>query len=143
MLNSEDYLPKYIIMLPDKNIIKDVHFGGFGCKVIFKKLLTWSCKAIETVLDIRKADLKSRRAGAILVDYEPMLLWTKMVPRPFIKTDDGFIFAQCNTFNAVLESVVSKAKSATMIKLSLANEKLFSTSQEISLVLGFRKSGGN
>ena len=60
-LNAEIYLPSHIFILPDKDIIEDVHFGGFGCKIIFERLLQWLTKNIELVLDIRKSDLKANR----------------------------------------------------------------------------------
>ena len=37
--NEAHHLPKYIIILPDKDLIEAVHFGGFRCKFIFEHII--------------------------------------------------------------------------------------------------------
>ena len=56
-LNHEDHLPKYLIIIPDKNIIEYVNFGGFRCKKIFDKLLDWILININESINLRKEDL--------------------------------------------------------------------------------------
>ena len=118
-LNVEEHLPKIIIIMFDMNLIEEVNFGGFGCKTIFEKLLQWLAKNLEITLEVQKSDLKSKGRGAIPRDDEPSLLWMKMLTRPFIKSDKGFIFAQCNTFNAYLASMMSKIKNSQVIDVTL------------------------
>ena len=78
-------MPKYIIFLLDKDLIEAVQFGSFGCKTIFEQTLNWLASNMEQVLKIRKDDLKSKRAGSLLEEDQPKIVWVKMVIRPFIK----------------------------------------------------------
>ena len=122
-LNEEVILPKYIIILPDKDLIEEANFGGFGCKVIFESMLHWIATNVERVLEIRKDDLKSKRAGAILTDDEPSIVWVKMLTRPFIRiTDKGFVFAQRHTFNKLMDSILPKYRNTSVIGFQINDE---------------------
>ena len=51
---------------------------------------------------------------------EPVICWMKMITRPFIQnTDKGFVFAQCNTFNAILSSIVTKMNNHYVLNVQL------------------------
>ena len=52
-LNKDDYLPRYIIIVLDKDLIEAVHFGSFGCKVIFEKTIDWLAKNLENTIETR------------------------------------------------------------------------------------------
>ena len=109
-------MPKYVVFLPDKDIIEAAHHYGFGCKQVFSKILTWFGSHIETALEVCKDDLCGKRPGAFLQDAT--IIWVKMIARPFIHTaEKAFIFAQCNTFNSVLQSVMHRFANTRVISL--------------------------
>ena len=116
---------KYLLFLPDKDIIEAVHHGGFGCKFIFEKILTWMMANIEEALEVRKEDLNTKRAGALFQsEFYPKIIWTLMPGRPYItNTNKGYVFAQRNTFNAVLTSVTNKFKNFTTLDVALPDDR--------------------
>ena len=65
-LNENDWVPCYMILLPDWDLIEDSKHFGFGCKVVFQDMISWLCKNIEAVLEVRKDDLRKKNKGAIL-----------------------------------------------------------------------------
>ena len=109
-INEKDFLPRYVIIIPGKDIIESSRQAGFGCKVVFKKTLFWLMQQMETVLSLRKEDIKGKKQGALFAaEYFPKIVWMTMSIRPFIKnTDKGFVFAQCKTFNLILKAMVPK-----------------------------------
>ena len=105
-INEANHLPKYILILLDKDLIEFIQFGGFGYKIIFEKTIDWLSREIENAIATRKEDLKLVRAGAF-EPGEPQIIWVKMLVRPFIKaTNRGYIFAQCHTFNGIMQNTI-------------------------------------
>ena len=135
-LNAKDHLPTLIVLLPDKEIIEEACFGGFGCKVVFEKSLNWLASNIKTALDIRKDDLKVKNAGALLDDISPHIVWIKMLTRPYISnTDKGYVFAQCNTYNEILSSMVSKFKNSLVMDIPFPQDRnLFDLTGRVTAV---------
>ena len=128
MNDKERKLPKYIIILPDKDIIEAAQQSGFRCKVLFHYMINWLVRNIDEETQDRKEKLKKKRLGAVLCESDPKIIWVKMVVRPFIKNaEKSYIFAQCNTFNAILEAELSNFRSMHLIKPNApaANEDLF------------------
>ena len=54
---NRDHLPKYIIIALDKDLIEEVKFGGFGCKIVFGRTITWLCDNIHQALSTRIDDM--------------------------------------------------------------------------------------
>ena len=115
-LNENLWLPKYLVFLPDHDLIETARHFSFGCKIVFNTILTWLGNQIESTIQTRKDDLCGKRAGAL--NEEVRIIWVKMVPRPFIhQMDKSFVFAQCNTFNSILQSVMGKYSNTEIISL--------------------------
>ena len=115
-LNENPWLPRYVIFLLDKDIIEVAHHNGFGCKQVFAKILTWFGLHIESAFEVRKDDLCGKRSGAFLQDAT--IIWVKMVARPYIRSaEKTFVFAQYNTFNSVLQSVMHRFANTRVISL--------------------------
>ena len=105
-INEADHLPRYIIIMLDKDLIEFIQFGGFSCKVGFEHTIEWLSRMIENAINTRKEDLKLVKVGA-LEPGEPCIIWVKMLIRPFIKvTNKGYVFSQCHTFNTILQSTI-------------------------------------
>ena len=108
-LNEQDYLPSYIIIALDKDMVEDTNFGGFGCKTIFENDLSWLCDKINEDIELRRQDLINKRPGAVTSEDWPKIIWISMVVQPYItNTNRGFVFAQCGTFNATLLAITKK-----------------------------------
>ena len=96
-MNENDWLPKFLMNLPDLDLIVAAHHYGFGCKIVFEQLLMWLCSNISSALEVRIEDVKAKKDGAI-PDHPVQIVWVGMVTRLYIQnTTKGFVFAQCNT----------------------------------------------
>ena len=122
-LNEEWYLPRFIIIMPDKDLIEEVNFGGFGCKIVFEVILSWMAKEINNALEMRRDDLRYKRAGSVDPDVSTSVVWIEMPTRPFIKTDRGFGFAQRHTFNKTLKTITDKFGSMSSIALDIPEDR--------------------
>ena len=119
--DPETLLPKYILMLPDKDLIEQASHAGFGCKGIFKRILFWLASNINRAMEIRIDELRQKRAGSL--HHIPKFVWVKMLVRPFIsQTHKGFVFAQCHTFNMILSSTVNKFNNMVIIQFDLLDD---------------------
>ena len=124
-LNSSGFnkLPRFILIIPDKDIIEAVHFGGFGCKPIFEKILDWLGCNLMLAVNTRKEDMRAKCPGAIRPN-ELKLIWITMPIRPFIKnTSHGYVFAQSKTFNTILTGTVTKFPDSYVFNPELVDPK--------------------
>ena len=131
-LNENPWLPKYICILPDKDIIQAAKYYGFSCKFVFHKAINYLATNMESELETRKEDLAGKHSGALR--YDPILLWIKMIQRPCLKdTEKSYVFVQCPTFNSVLKSIVSKFKNMKVVNLYFPDDKnLFDSNGRLS-----------
>ena len=123
LMNEKERLPKYILLLPDKDILSYVNHKNFGIGQITLDLMNWLCKEIELALDLRREDIRYKRPGALWSSSEPRLVWVKMLTRPIISNDPkkDFIFAQRTKFNEILEEMVLKYKHSHIMPVKLAD----------------------
>ena len=121
--DKEKNLPKYILIIPDKDIIEAAQQSSFGCKVLFNYMINWLASNIFEEIENRKEKLMKKRIGTVLCASDPKIVWVKMVIRPFIKnTDKGYVFAQSKTYNAILEAVLSNFKNMHLIEPAVPAE---------------------
>ena len=108
-LNTRPKLPKYVIMVPDKDMITCIDYFSFGATDVFEKCLTWILQQIDNYLARRETDLINKKPGALFGDSSPQIIWIRMLKRPY----NGFqefdqILALCNRFNNALESTLAE-----------------------------------
>ena len=131
-LNDNAWLPKYIFFMPDKDLIESIQHYGFGCKIVFNKVLTWFAKNVESTLETRKDDISGKRSGAFTSDTT--LVWIKMINRPYLpNAEKPFIFAQCNIFNTILQSVMSRFPNTKVVSVYFPEDpSLFDATGQLS-----------
>ena len=124
-INDKDFLPRYIIIVPDKDIIESSRQAGFGCKVVFEKTLFWLMQQMETILSLRKEDIKGKKQGTLFAaESFPKIVWMTMSIRPFIKNaDKGYVFAQCKTFNSILKAMIPKFDNTLLLETELPDDR--------------------
>ena len=79
--NRRIKLPKYIIILPDKDFIMAADFFEFGVKKLLCGLTMWLARELERMLDIRMNDLFEQRPGSVY-HHETQVIWVRMTQRP-------------------------------------------------------------
>ena len=111
-LNEHDHLPKYIIFIPDRDIIGAMgNFNFTIAPIIFDLCITWIIQQIEILIQRRKTDLLDRRPGALHLSIDhPSMFWVRMMKRPTAITECSKIFQMRNKFNNTLEDILTDAK---------------------------------
>ena len=123
-LNTKDRLPKYLLILPDKDIIEYARQDDYGAADLLEDLIDWMCKNFELTLDMRKEDIRGKRLGAMWSYSEPRLIWVKMCVRPIldVEPDIKFIFAQCSKFNEALDNAVLKYRHSHVMNIHFTDD---------------------
>ena len=110
-LNQKEKLPKYVLLVLDGDLIKNLNFFAFGMTEMFEKAIDWLVKNLMKMFDRRRDDLKSRRPGAVSLATEPRYLWVAMITRPIIEAKEvKDIYAARGKFNHALENTLAEYK---------------------------------
>ena len=79
LLNSETYLPRYIFIIPDRNIVDHLKFNDEGLGELMEKIAKWLVTQVDRVLDGGIEELKAKHAGAI---QTCTVIWVAILRRP-------------------------------------------------------------
>ena len=116
-LNAKAHLPKYLIVIPDRDLILQAGHFNQGLNHILDKDVLWLTKQIDRAFTVRREDLKTK--CSVAVGDEPKIIWIKMIPRPLIK---NHIFQFYNNvvnlrkkFNNCLEDILAFTRHTYMI----------------------------
>ena len=82
-LNKYARLPRFIIVIPDRDLIIQANHFSFGMNIIIEQQIKWLMKKFERAFQMRRVDLKDKCLGS--VGHEPRIIWVKMIQRPLIK----------------------------------------------------------
>ena len=88
--NRREHLPKYVLLVLDKNLIEAAteHYNtDYGIKEMLSKWVTWIWKMLDRLIEIRKQDLFAKRPGAV-GSKDPKVIWIKMIDRPHVLRPD-------------------------------------------------------
>ena len=128
-MNTRVILPKYLVVVPDKDILDATGFADFGERSCLKGIVKYLVKEINKYVDARFEDLYRKKSGSVKKG-EPRVIWVKMIDRPTLKNDP--IMSWRSTFNEILEEVLVAEGHTYIINLtSLKNDKFFSSGGEL------------
>ena len=83
-LNSTPKLPKYVLIIPDQDLMPGSKHLDYGVVHIMEQQLRWLFQQINKAIGRRREDLQSKHAGAISHStYEPRIICIAMIDRPF------------------------------------------------------------
>ena len=107
MLNVKDHLPTYLLIIPDKDLLRSYSFFAFGISKIIQRCLSHMMNDIKKDLRTRREDLMQKRPGA--VSERVKVIWVKVVNRPYIRVPNPKqnIFTQIAKFNFILEDLLA------------------------------------
>ena len=117
-LNDFKYLPKYILIMLDKDIIDNIGVYDFGIADTIKDCIKWLLININHYLELHTEDMTGKRPGPIFSTSEPWLIWITMLCRPV----DSFaknVFSLVCKFNNILETVISGDKRSHILKVHI------------------------
>ena len=121
-LNENDHLPKYILIVPDKDIVQDMQFNAYGASHILEKMTTWLVNTIASLINRRKHNTYVVKPGAAVPPDEPSLIWVKMLSRPKLESScRNDIFAMKRKFNYILEETLSGTGNNYILEIESCN----------------------
>ena len=80
-LNERPKLPKYILLVPDRDIINETKAYGFGASYVLGSAVYFLIRQMEMLLSRRKVDLQDKKPGAI-ASQDTKFIWVRMLKRP-------------------------------------------------------------
>ena len=133
-LKESHHLPKYVIIILDKNLVHSAGVFDYGAENTFLQLITWLLKEFNLMINTRCEDLRSKKPGAIANFGEPKLVWIKMLNRPIITTMKGKeIFSLVRKFNHAMETAVADDRLSHIIKIMVPpNDTYFDQSGDLT-----------
>ena len=133
-LNEVPHLPKYLLVIPDMDILEDItKYHNFGFKQIIKHELKWLIPQLNHYLATRRENLKSTRIGS--VSSEPTrIIWVKMLARPLSSNNELIkILKLRRKFNETLEDLLAHEKYTHIMSIvELSEEKYFTYSGHLT-----------
>ena len=107
-LNERPKLPKYILLVPDHDIINETKAYGFGASYILGSAIHFLIRQMEMLISHRKIDMRDKKPGAYAEDT-PTIIWTCMLKRPKMLNTLGSnqALSLWGRFNSVLEECLA------------------------------------
>ena len=115
--NKYHTMPRFIIIVPDWDILKYINFYEFRASKFIGTMVDWLIKEVSSAVDEKKADMKRSRPGSV-VSLEPKLIMVKMIDRP--GTSD--VLKSREKYNAVLEEALFQTKKMYIMDINTSME---------------------
>ena len=82
-LNDKEHhrLPKYILVVPDKDLIQSMQAYNFAAAKVMGAALHYIVKQFDLLIEHRKHDLTEKKRGAV-IEGHPKIIWVRMLKRP-------------------------------------------------------------
>ena len=81
-MNNYERLPKYILILLDKDLIESLKTCDYGAKITMEGAVIWLIERLDKTLYWRKEDIRNKKPGALTGPGEPRLIFVAIVDRP-------------------------------------------------------------
>ena len=106
-LNDRHHLPRYILIIPDKDMITKLTEYKFDNSLTMGSAFNKLINKINQWIQRRRQDLADKRPGALAPENYPTLIWVRMLKRPFIEGEEASrVFSLRNKFNAAMENQI-------------------------------------
>ena len=105
-LNEEPHPPKWLILIPDKDILANPQNKGIKSSVGMGISLHYIIKKIDEAFDRRCNDILTKKPGA-LAKIQTKIIWVRMLKRPVttvVDEKESEILDLRNKFNSILET---------------------------------------
>ena len=116
-LNEYEHLPKYIVIIPDMDIVQDVNLFQCGVKDALYDNINWLFKQVGKCLITRHEDLMDKNLGSVSQD-KTRILWVPMLTRPITEDPElAKLWKLCRKYNEILEHHLEVENFMHLIKL--------------------------
>ena len=103
-LNDMSKLPRFIVVVPETDILQFVNFSQQGTRYVCREAISWIVAQMARAIDAKKDQLLRKKAGAVIAN-EPKIVWVKAVKNMNLDTQS---IKQINKFNSMLEDVLAE-----------------------------------
>ena len=107
-LNSKEHLPKYVLVLLDKDLIENLNYFEYGISELLDTCVYWLVKEFNRMFEARREDIHQKKPGALSTATEPRIIWVAMLPRPMVQDEHKLLYTNRSKFNKSLEDTVAK-----------------------------------
>ena len=120
-LNARQHLPKYILIIPDEDIVAHFDRYDYGIGDDIEEATYWIIRNLRRLLESRKKDIREKRPGTIMSQAEPRIIWIEMIIRP---PNAGIkeVYSLTSKFNKKLYSLVQHDEHSHLMKIQTVNE---------------------
>ena len=121
-INHSKTLPKYIIVIPDKDIIQSLGMYDYGVYDLLEANVSWLVNRLAKAILTRRDQFKKRRAGVIPKEL-PKFIWVKMLTQPHSANHHlTRVWKLKSKFNKVLDAVIYVEQYMKVIELNNMEE---------------------
>ena len=116
-LNKDNKLPRFLVVLLDKDILSDLKLFDFGLSKNIMAILNWLIHQINITVRRKKCHIRSMKPGALGSDDDPTTIFMDMIQRIGNFQKDSKITAYNDArfkFNSLLHKVVAKQQHKIM-----------------------------
>ena len=121
--NCREHLPKYILFMPDDDILVSLNHFTYGISSLLGICINWLAKQVERLVDARIEDLYSKCPGATF--FETKFIWIKMLACVTQFPYRAKVFALRSKFNNALDDIAEKRKQTHIMNLTKLEAKHF------------------
>ena len=115
-LNRHTFLPKYIIMLLDDNILRMMDLDSAGLTLQLERCMKWLAKQITGLIESRKEKMREMRPGALQEsDEQPVLIWIEYFEKPYMR--QHLLQENRNKFNRAINEMAIKEKNCRVMTI--------------------------
>ena len=133
-LNERKKLPKYVLLIPDEDIILGVNYIGYGVMTMIKEQLNWLFKQINKAIRRCRDDLKNTRQGAVSSSFEPRVTWVEMMDKPLPQSIQKHkVLGLRKHFNEALNKAVQHERYMYIMRIHLqtTDKELFTAAGDL------------
>ena len=80
VLNSNDKLPRYICIIPDSDLIKDLKFYEFGARKNLTNIVNWLMRQCDIYIRRKRLQISEKKPGAV-TNGQPTMIYLPMIRR--------------------------------------------------------------
>ena len=103
-INEKTKLLRFVVVVPDADILRFINFFSTCVSMITGKCLNWIINCMERIIDARKNEFRKKKPGSIAPN-EPKIIWVKMLDRPNKEFND--LLSVRDKYNSILEDLLS------------------------------------
>ena len=113
-LNDAKKLPRFVVVIPDWDILKYADHNTYGIDKVLNRVLIWMLMNMSRAVDMRKDQLYRVKHGAVTA-AEPKFIWVKMLQR--MPSSDKVLMVR-SKFNWMLETLLVDRKHHYVIDIN-------------------------